>query len=321
MEIFVNDQKLQSAIENEKSLGEIFEAVGKWVEANGKFLLSCTVDGKEFLSTMNGIGIDTVSKMEFFVGEELDILISSLGELDSYVDKIGTTLLGRDSLTEKESRELSDGVKWIDTVLRSAGNLLKLKFEQIKPMGTGNNVEEILFSLARQSAKLDGVLPIEEFLENLRDLKLFIMDLVARASVLDLDLPTLRDILETFIKAVPALKEGFIKVNENYQSGRDEVATHLLTQAVSQINVLLTSFITLKQKLPGLDYSTVEINGKSFEQKTNELNDSLAAIALALEEKDIIRAGDIIEYELPAALDEFLPYLEEVKERANSLSV
>ncbi|PJZ71536.1 hypothetical protein CH360_03355, partial [Leptospira perolatii] len=188
MEIFVNDQKLQSAIENEKSLGEIFEAVGKWVEANGKFLLSCTVDGKEFLSTMNGIGIDTVSKMEFFVGEELDILISSLGELDSYVDKIGTTLLGRDSLTEKESRELSDGVKWIDTVLRSAGNLLKLKFEQIKPMGTGNNVEEILFSLARQSAKLDGVLPIEEFLENLRDLKLFIMDLVARASVLDLDL-------------------------------------------------------------------------------------------------------------------------------------
>ncbi|PJZ68082.1 hypothetical protein CH360_17990, partial [Leptospira perolatii] len=158
-------------------------------------------------------------------------------------------------------------------------------------------------------------------LENLRDLKLFIMDLVARASVLDLDLPTLRDILETFIKAVPALKEGFIKVNENYQSGRDEVATHLLTQAVSQINVLLTSFITLKQKLPGLDYSTVEINGKSFEQKTNELNDSLAAIALALEEKDIIRAGDIIEYELPAALDEFLPYLEEVKERANSLSV
>ncbi|PJZ67387.1 hypothetical protein CH371_04965 [Leptospira wolffii] len=322
MEIFVNDQKLESVIENEKNLGEVFDAVGRWVEVNGKFLLSCLVDGEEFQAgKMRGSSISETAKMEFFVGEELDILISSLNELDAYVDKVGNTLLGRDSLTEKESKELVDGFGWIESLLQSAGKLLKLKYDQIKPMGTGNTVKDILAELNARASKLEGTAAIEEFLEYLRDLKLFIMDLVARASVLDLELPTLREILDTFIKAVPALKESFVKVNESYQSGKDEVATHLLTQSVSQINVLLTSFITLRQKLPGMDFSKIQIEGKSFEEKTNELNDTLASVALALEEKDIIRAGDIIEYEIPGALDELLPFLAKVKEQADSIQV
>ncbi|TGM15411.1 hypothetical protein EHQ81_03175 [Leptospira selangorensis] len=322
MEIFVNEQKLESVIENEKNLGEVFDAVRRWVETNGKFLLSCVVDGEEFTqNTMRDSSISNVSKMEFFVGEELDILISSLHELDSYVDKVGTTLLGRDSLTEKESKELTDGIEWIRSLLESAGKLLKLKYDQIKPMGTGSTVSDILDALSGNSSKLDGTTAIEEFLEYLRDLKLFVMDLVARASVLDLELPTLREILDTFIKAVPALKESFVKVNESYQAGKDEVATHLLTQSVSQINVLLTSFITLRQKLPGMDFSKIQIAERTFEEKTNDLNDTLASVALALEEKDIIRAGDIIEYEIPAVLDEFLPFLEKVKEQADSLAV
>nr|WP_306819289.1 hypothetical protein [Leptospira sp. id769339] len=313
---------MESVIENEKNLGEVFDAVRRWVETNGKFLLSCVVDGEEFTqNTMRDSSISNVSKMEFFVGEELDILISSLHELDSYVDKVGTTLLGRDSLTEKESKELGDGIEWIRSLLESAGKLLKLKYDQIKPMGTGSTVREILDALSHNSSKLDGTTAIEEFLEYLRDLKLFVMDLVARASVLDLELPTLREILDTFIKAVPALKESFVKVNESYQAGKDEVATHLLTQSVSQINVLLTSFITLRQKLPGMDFSKIQIAERSFEEKTNDLNDTLASVALALEEKDIIRAGDIIEYEIPAVLDEFLPFLEKVKEQADSLAV
>ncbi|TGK01161.1 hypothetical protein EHQ53_09440 [Leptospira langatensis] len=322
MEIFVNDQKLESAFENEKNLGEVFDAVGRWVESNGKFLLSCLVDGEEFQAgTMRDSSIAQANKMEFYVGEELDILISSLHELDSYVDKVGTTLLGRDSLTEKETKELTDGMYWIKTLLESAGKLLKLKYDQIKPMGTGSTVEEIMEALQSKAGKLDGTTAIEEFLEYLRDMKLFVMDLVARASVLDLDLPILREILDTFIKAVPALKESFVKVNESYQSGKDEVATHLLTQSVSQINVLLTSFITLRQKLPGMDFSKIQIAERTFEEKTNDLNDTLASVALALEEKDIIRAGDIIEYEIPAVLDELLPYLEKVKEQADSLAV
>ncbi|TGK32410.1 hypothetical protein EHQ12_19115 [Leptospira gomenensis] len=316
MEIYINEHLLDSSLEDEKKLGEVFGEISKWVESKGKYLLGCTVDGIEFQSsTMNEQGIESAGKMEFIVGEEMDFLVSTLHELDLYVDKVGSTLFGRDSLTEKETKELSDGVRWIQNVLRSASNMLHLKLDQIKPMGTGNSVEAIVSEVSKLSTALDNTDNIETFLEHLRDLKLFVMDLVARTQVLDLDLPTLKEILNTFIGNVGALKESFIKVNEAYQSGKDEVASELLTQAVSQINVLLTSFITLKLRKPDLDFSEIRIDGIGFEEKTGELNEILAAIAVALEEKDIIRAGDSIEYELPSALDEFLPFLKLIREK------
>ncbi|RHX81573.1 hypothetical protein [Leptospira yasudae] len=316
MEIYINEHLLDSSLENEKKLGEVFGEINKWVESKGKYLLGCTVDGVEFqASSMNEQGIESANKMEFFVGEEMDFLVSTLNELDLYVDKVGSTLFGRDSLTEKESNELGDGVKWIQNVLNSASNLLHLKLDQIKPMGTGNTVADIVSDLSSNCKSLDNTATIETFLENLRDLKLFIMDLIARTQVLDLDLPTLKEILDTFIANIGGLKEAFVKVNEAYQSGKDEVATELLTQSISQINVLLTSFITLKMRKPELDLAAIAIDGIGFEEKTGELNEILASIAVALEEKDIIRAGDSIEYELPGALDEFLPFLKAIREK------
>ncbi|EKN90699.1 hypothetical protein LEP1GSC034_4084 [Leptospira interrogans str. 2003000735] len=316
MEIYINEHLIDSSLENEKKLGEVFGEVNKWVESKGKYLLSCTVDGVEFqTSIMNDQEIESVAKMEFFVGEEMDFLVSTLTELDLYVDKVGSTLFGRDSLTEKESGELSDGIKWIGSVLDSASNLLHLKLDQIKPMGTGNTVSQILAEISSNCGSLDNTETIENFLEHLRDLKLFIMDLIARTQVLDLDLPTLKEILNTFIENIGGLKEAFVKVNESYQSGKDEVAIELLTQSISQINVLLTSFITLKLKKTDLDFSEIEINGIGFEEKTGELNEILASIAVALEEKDIIRAGDSIEYELPGTLDEILPFLKLIREK------
>ncbi|PKA02529.1 hypothetical protein CH375_22515, partial [Leptospira ellisii] len=177
MEIYINEHLLDSSLEDEKKLGEVFGEISKWVESKGKYLLGCTVDGIEFQSsTMNDQGIESAGKMEFFVGEEMDFLVSTLHELDLYVDKVGTTLFGRDSLTEKETKELSDGVRWIQNVLHSASNLLHLKLDQIKPMGTGNSVEVIVSEVSNLSTTLDNTDNIETFLEHLRDLKLFIMD-------------------------------------------------------------------------------------------------------------------------------------------------
>ncbi|EMJ93754.1 hypothetical protein [Leptospira alstonii] len=316
MEIYINEHLLDSSLENEKKLGEVFGEINKWVESKGKYLLGCTVDGVEFqASSMNDQGIESAAKMEFFVGEEMDFLVSTLTELDLYVDKVGSTLFGRDSLTEEESNQLGDGVRWIESVLNSASNLLHLKLDQIKPMGTGNSVSQIVSEISSNWERLDNTEAIEIFLEHLRDLKLFIMDLIARTQVLDFDLPTLKEILNTFIDNIGGLKEAFVKVNEAYQSGKDEVATELLTQSISQINVLLTSFITLKLKKPELDFSEIQIDGIGFEEKTGELNEILASIAVALEEKDVTRAGDSIEYELPGTLDEFLPFLKLIREK------
>lgn len=45
------------------------------------------------------------------------------------------------------------------------------------------------------------------------------------------------------------------------------------------------------------------------------LNETLSNIASAMEKNDIVYAGDILEYELPELLSDFIPFLSLVLER------
>jgi hypothetical protein len=44
-------------------------------------------------------------------------------------------------------------------------------------------------------------------------------------------------------------------------------------------------------------------------------SEKLSQIEKALADKDIVTAGDILEYELPEILDKFVPFLMEIKNR------
>ncbi len=316
MKIFVNDQPLNGTLDNEKNLGDIFEAMNKWVESQGKFLMNCLVDGKELdKSEMNSMEISATERLDFYIGEEMDMLRSSLLEFDRYVDKIGNTILGRDSLTEKESKDLCDGIDWISSIMRSAKILLKLDLAKIKPMGKGKNVQEILDYMVANSQKLDSYTAIEDYLENLRDLKLFLMDLIGRVSAIDLSIDALVDIVRTYAENMDTLKNEFMKVNENFQSGKDFIASELLGHSITRLNVLLTGLISLKQKSPDLCLDSLVVDGQVFSEVNNQLNESLARTALALESNDIVQAGDILEYELPEILESLVPFLKAVEEK------
>lgn len=56
--------------------------------------MSCLVDGIEKNpSELKEILVDKVNRLDFYVGEDIDILIASLLELDKYIDNVGNTLL------------------------------------------------------------------------------------------------------------------------------------------------------------------------------------------------------------------------------------
>ncbi|MCB1177562.1 MAG: hypothetical protein KDK36_08305, partial [Leptospiraceae bacterium] len=148
MKIYVNEQELNSTLEKEQNLGEVYEEVKKWAESQGKFLLQCLKDGNEAeISELSNIPIGDAERLDFYIGENLDILVDTLLELDRYIDVVGNTLFGRDSLTEKETSDLKDGVIWINEVLVSAKNILKINYDFIYPIPDGRNVTDILNSI------------------------------------------------------------------------------------------------------------------------------------------------------------------------------
>jgi hypothetical protein len=313
MKIYVNEEILDSHLEKEKTLGDVYFEIQKWAESQGKFLLQCMLNGKEMQSEeLNKIEISSTERVDFYVGENLDILVNSLIELDKYVDNIGNTLLGRDSLTDKENKDLREGIQWIDDMLVSAKNILRLDFKRITPVPGRNTLETILKITKEGIENLDSASGIEEYLENLRDLKLFLLNLINRTAVLTVDNKTIKDVLHYFSENMDVLKKEFIRVNENFQMGKDILAGELLSHSIGRLNLMLSSFISINTKNQDSNINSIEINGKTLETSIQELNSLLDSVAKSLETNDIVMAGDLLEYELPDVLDRFVPFLKEV---------
>ncbi|WP_411824786.1 hypothetical protein [Leptospira sp. 'Mane'] len=315
MNIYINDQKLETKLNGETHLGEVLDQIQKWIESNGKYLRHFTINGQEInRSEVETWGVEKAERIDLIVGEELDIIEDSLVELDRYVDIVGTTLVGRDSLTEKENLDLKEGMPWIESMILSTKKLLHLNLASIRPMGKGKNVEEIIESLKQGSQNLDSTNSIEAFLEDLRDLKLFLIDLSARLAVIRMDDSALFEIIRKFVTDKEKVKKDFMLVNENFQSGKDYLATEILTDAVGRLNSLTSALVSLQARHTENKWSEILIEGKSLGEITATLNETLNGIAAAMEKNDIVFAGDILEYELPELLEGMVPFLEKILE-------
>ncbi len=315
MKIYINEEILDSRIEKEETVGDIYEEIKRWAEGQGKFLLQCLVDGREMQKDeLKTISIDSAVRLDFYVGENLDVLIAGLIELDKYIDTVGNTLLGRDSLTEKENRDLKDGVQWISEVLDSAKSLLKLDYNRITPIPGGNTLHKIIENITNDISKLDSISSVEDYLENLRDLKLFTMTLINKTSILGVDLKTIKDIIATYADNMEVLKKEFIRINENFQSGKDAVAGELLNHSIGRLHIMLSSFVSIKGRFPEYNLDSIEIEGETLGDTIDKLNSLLSEVVKSLEINDIVMAGDLLEYELPDILEKFVPFLRRIKE-------
>ena len=316
MIIYVNEEVLETKLEQEKTIGEVYQAINSWVESSGKYLVNCFVDGVEKnFSDLKELEIESVKRLDFYVGEDIDILIASLLELDKYIVNVGNALFGRDSLTQKETQDLKEGLNWIQTVLSSAKNLLRLDYMRIIPHGSDKNMLEIIAKAVDPENKLDSVPLIEDYLENLRDLKLFVMDLINRVTLMNIDTETVKEILTTYGEHMEVLKKEFIRVNENFQSGKDHLATELLSHSTGRLHIMISGLISVASRGNDVKVEDIKIGEDTLFTVNTLFSEKLSQIEKALADKDIVTAGDILEYELPEILDKFVPFLMEIKNR------
>lgn len=315
MQIYINDVQIETQLTDEKNLADVYEEVKKWIEAQGKFLIKCFTNGIEYsLDELSQISIQPSIRMDFYVGENIDVLVSALLELDNYIDKIGSTLVGRDSLTDVEQKDLSEGLVWIQEVLLSASQFLNLDYTKIYPIPEGNSVAKIFSNILELSHKLNSITNIENFLENLRDLKLFIMNLLSKTSALTVDIQTLKDVIQAYSQNMGVIKNEFIRVNENLQSGKELLAGEILNYATEKLQVLLNALLSLQTKRPGHLFSEIEVDGITLLQVIEKLKNLLTQVENSFEQNNLIMAGDILEYELPEVLEELVPYLSKIYE-------
>ncbi len=327
MEIYVNGQKLNAQIGSQENLKEIYDSFFAWTKEQQCYIISMQIDKRECnlgKQALEAIDSSRVKRIDFTVGNEHEMLLSSIVELDSYIDQIGSTLWAKENLTAKEQRDLQEGLHFINQILVSISKLMGSKLESINIAAPGSAHAEAVYPVLKRlksKAKLFAARQsredIESFLSDLRGVKSFITSLGMQLRSILAKPEELIFTIDEFAAKIPSIKEDLAAINSNFQKAADSKALSGLEEITVQLNHYISA-------LYAADYQThhknsgkgeiteLAINSVSFHTKTSELTALLQDLSQALEEGDIVAVGDILEYELSAKLDSLQPYLVEI---------
>ncbi len=325
MQIYVNDQELDAELTGEQTLQEVYQAVSNWIAGHKRYILSLRVDGAEAsLSGLPALPMQRVERLDFYVGDELDMVLTTVGELDRYIDQVGMTLFEQNELSPADIANLAEGVQWIAQILNSLSGLVRLDLAQMNVLVPGvsgsesiDRVMERLDKRVQRFSEENDRAAIEDFLGDLRSLKFFVMKLFLQLRTMNARLDELADHLARFEQRVPEIVAEIVSINESFNAGKDFTALETLDRITGELNEYVASLYALDvhlRKNRGQSIQDIEIASVSFQSAAAELTQMLRDLSDALEENDIIAAGDILEYELAQKLGEFRPYLTEIRQ-------
>ncbi|MCB1326458.1 MAG: hypothetical protein H7A21_05940 [Spirochaetales bacterium] len=325
MNIFVNEQQLDAELTDEQNLEQVYAAVNNWIADHKRYILGMRVDSQEVsLSALKELPTSEVQRVDFYVGDELDMVLTTLDELDRYVDQIGSTLFELHQLSESDRTNLSDGMAWIRQILNSFSSIMHIDLGGMNVLVPGSQgseaIDRILERLERRTqlfGKENNREAIEDFLEDLRSFKFFIMKLALQLRTMNARQEDLVKQVEKFEAEIPAMADEIASINESFNAGRDQKALETLDSTTDRLNAYLSALFALDYQLRRKGEKSiheVEVASVPFHALASELTGMLRDLSGALEENDIVAAGDILEYELTDKLRGLRPYLSEIRQ-------
>ncbi len=325
MQIYVNNTELEAQLTDEQNLLQVYDAVSDWTRANHRYILGIQVDQKimapDHLEEINTASVDRV---DFRIGDEIEMMAESVAAMDRYIDRNGNSLFDRTHLTAEEIQNLKDGVRWISEIIASSCAIMHLNSDEIMCPVVGEDgaetktVHELLAALATSAEELktDGPDSVLVFLSILRDLRFFVIKLKMQLLALNATEAELVSSLEEFESRIPVLMEELVQVTTQFQSGQDFQALESLDAVVEKLNTYLSAMLAVEYRLARDGSLPAQKGGEgmTFQQVSEDLTGILKDISSAMVDSDIVAVGDILEYELTARLSQMPPFLKQLRE-------
>lgn len=327
MQIYVNEQKLDASLAGEKDLEQVYEEVNRWSAEQKHYIIDILVDKQEVpITKLKEYDVSSVERIDFIIGNELDMVLSTVEELDRYIDQVGSALFEQNEITEKNITDLRDGMHWIREIMGSLSAILKVDLNAFHPAFAvksgedSHTVEMVLVNLENHVDQFHsdrGESALHGFLDDLRVFKYFIMKLQLQLRAMNATVDELLEIIFEFEQKIPELAGQSVEINASFHAGRDANALEELDILTEKLNLYISAVYALDYKMlrEGLNViMTLEDNGRAFHELASSFVELLQDLSSALEDSDIVAAGDILEYELSERLNEFVPYLRGIHE-------
>jgi hypothetical protein len=322
MEIYVNDQRLDAQLSGEKSVDEVFNSVTEWIASNRSYILGFMVDGRDVArDDLKNLAIPDTGRIDFFVGDEGEMMISTVEELDRYLDQIGGTLYDGVELSRPDLMHLKEGVHWIRQILNSLSSILKIYLTSTAVRAFDrmdlNSILDRLDLRANELIQEFHPETVELFLDDLRGIKQFALRLAERLRTMYADFDSVVEVVTEFDEKLSDLTDSIVSVNESFHMGREQEALDSLNVSSDRLSLYLAALHAIDYRLQadrGEGIYHIEFEGVTLEERIGRITELLHGLSNALEERDLVTAGDILEYELTETLHNLKPYLTGIRQ-------
>lgn len=331
MEIFINNQKLDFQLENEKNLKQIIDALSDWLITQGKVIDQIIINEKVYN--------DEIEKLENFLIEDtqtlkliiidIEVLVkNSLSEVKQYLTRITDTIYSKKDFEIDDIEKIINGLEWVDDVVSKCDKIYKYS----------ENFNDREFNFNEEKTKLINNI------KNLKDLKsknemskikkFLKSDILSFINKYLLFINKLTEFSTGFPKAGGISREKISKQLYNIINKLPdmiklidatviELQSGLESEAMKNIQIIieaLQSVVELLQLIKStlsIDFNKLFFKDSSIEEFNNNLKNILLNIANAMENRDNILLADLLEYELTPKLENYIEILKIIAKEIN----
>ncbi len=279
MQVLVNEKPLEFKLENEIRLEQVLEHVQEWASQKNFYILDYEALGKENQSVGEKALSSEIETVSIQLGDQRDLIVENLEEVNRYIDKVGSYLAERVTLeqavAEDKALEIREGLNWVGDSIKSIEKQLLVKKSEFKVL---------LNNISNLDIKNDTL----EIIENLAQIKDRVFILIKNGRFSNLKPDEIAELTTEFKKQIPATVEKLEKVAEFLTAGKEGEAF---------------------QTLEGLiDYVSDGVAVMAQNQEKSETCDKLVALMKelmgALDNNDLVTAADIVDFDFKDLLQE-----------------
>jgi hypothetical protein len=331
LEIYINKEKLDFKLENEKNLREIIEEINKWLLSQGKVIEEIIINGQVYNDTIESLekfSIDYAKRIDLSI-IDIEVLVrNSLTEVKQYILKMLDVIKSKEEFDKKEIENIKDGIEWVLDIILKCDKIYKYS----------ENIKDKEFDFNERVEKLKSFLEIINKYENSKKFN----DL---AKYLKGDFS---QFLDKFLKYLDKLIDFSVGLPESRKISREKITRQLYNiinklpdmiklidatvielqsgsekEAMENIDIIvgtLQSVVSLLQIINStfsIDFNKLIFDDGTVEEFNNKLNSTLEEILNAFENRDIILLADLLGYELVPKIEKYVDVLKLIAKEIN----
>jgi len=318
MKLKINNRETDFVIESEKNSSDVISSIISWGSSQGKSITRLTLNETPIdLENLDGnvpLSLEEIEEIKVELSDVNALVLESLFELQNYLarfEKEIAKIISREvQLDDKSVSQLSEGIAWILEVISKIQDLIKIEKEEV--IINNRTLSSIMSDLESISQKLSRVISggsykdavdiaayyIQPTIKYLKETGVYFMKkyFMESSEIEEGPASVLKRIREkkqelTFV--IKIITDTTISL----QRGEDSVAMEKIIELTTTLEGLVTIVYKVKSIL-SLDYSSYHNFVENIESKNAETVGLLKDMVESFENNDMVRLGDILEYEL-----------------------